>query len=446
MEEIGQLLPHLIGLGLLLLLSAFFSGSETALCALSKVQIERLRHERGKGSMAIVNFVENPRRLFITILLGNTFVNTAFQAFTAYAIIGSSPSKLRIIIATVTITILLLIVGEISPKTYAIKYAEGFSKVTARPLWIFSVFIFPCRVVLRGIINPLMSLFGGGDISEEERMTTEDFKAIVSDRDPYNDNGLQLDEQNILKNILEMQSIESKEIMVPRTEMVAIDTDSTIQDLINTTQTIGVSRIPVYRKSIDEICGIFYIKDLPAWPRNEICDMTVGSFLNKYQSSKPNSSSTLIRPPFFTPETRKNADLLRDLTREKTKMAILLDEYGGVSGLVTVEDIIEGIIGDIVDEHDIDTDLPEIIRSKSDTSLFEVSGRVSIRQLNEQFHLEIDEATADTIGGYTFDLFGRIPSVGEKISNGNGIEFEIAAINANQISVVIMKLPPTEGN
>ena len=442
MEEIGQLLPHLIGLGLLLLLSAFFSGSETALCALSKVQIERLRHEDGKSSTTIVNFVDNPRRLFITILFGNTFVNTAFQAFTASAIIGSRPSTLRIIIATITITILLLIVGEISPKTYAIKYAEGFAKITARPLWIFSVLISPFRVVLRGITDPLMLLFGGGDISKEERMTTEDFKAIVSDRGPYSE--FHLDEQNILKNILEMQSIESKEIMVPRTEMIAMDTDSTIQNLINTAQTIGVSRIPVYRKNIDDICGIFYIKDLPAWPRNEICDMTAGSFLAKYQSSKPNSSSTLIRPPFFTPETKKNADLLRDLTREKTKMAILLDEYGGISGLVTVEDIIEEIIGDIIDEHDIDTDLPKIIRSTNDASLFEVSGRVSIRQLNEQFHLGIDEATADTVGGYTFDLFGRIPSVGEKISGGNGIEFEVAAINANQISALIMKLPPTQ--
>jgi len=444
MEEIGQLLPLLIGLGLLLLLSAFFSGSETALCALSKVQIERLRHQRGKSSTAIVSFVENPRRLFITILLGNTFVNTAFQAFTAYAIIGPKPSKLKVIIATITITTLLLVIGEISPKTYAIKYAEGFSKITARPLWIFSVLISPFRVVLRGITNPLILLFGGGDISQEELMTTEDFKAIVSDRDPYS--GFQLDEQNILKNILEMQSIESREIMVPRTEMIAMDTDSTIQDLINTAQTIGVSRIPVYRKSIDEVCGIFYIKDLPAWPRNEICDMTVGDFLTKYQSSETSASSTLIRPPFFTPETKNNADLLRDLTKEKTKMAILLDEYGGISGLVTVEDIIEEIIGDIIDEHDIDTNLPKIIHSTSDASLFEVSGRVSIRQLNERFHLGIDETTADTVGGYAFDLFGRIPLVGEKISNENGIEFEVAAINANQISVVIMKLPPEEDN
>ena len=111
-----------------------------------------------------------------------------------------------------------------------------------------------------------------------------------------------------------------------------------------------------------------------------------------------------------------------------------------------VEDIIEGIIGDIIDEHDIDTELPKIIRSTSDASLFELAGRLSIRQLNEQFHLGIDEATADTVGGYAFDLFGRIPLVGEKISNENGIEFEVAAINANQISVVIMKLPPAENN
>ncbi len=440
--EVDQLLPHLIGLGLLLFLSGFFSGSETALCALNKVQIERLRNEKRKSAAAIVNFVDNPRRLFITILLGNTFINTGFATIFAsliYNLFGQGPSVPAIVTATVLITLLLLIVGEITPKTYAIKYAEGFSRITARPLWNFSVLISPLRTVLRGITNLLIPLFGGSHIPREDRITAEDFKAIVN---THEEGTLQADEREILGNILELREIEAKEIMVPRTEMVAMESSTIIQEVLDKAREAGLSRIPLYRKQIDNICGVFHVKDIPLWRDTDIRNVTVEDFLIKRHAFRQTQSEpNLIRPPFFVLETKKIADLLSEFTYEKTEMTILLDEYGGISGLVTIEDIIEEVVGDIIDEHDTSLAYPEIIPHPDNSFVIEVFGRVSVRQINQQFNLKIDEGIADTIGGYVFGLFGRIPLVGEYQIDEHGLRFEVAAMEGNLIGAVIMTLP-----
>ncbi|MCZ6678714.1 MAG: hemolysin family protein, partial [Candidatus Poribacteria bacterium] len=339
--EVDQLLPHFIGLGLLLLLSALFSGSETALCALNKVQIERLRTEKKKSSFAIVNFVDDPRRLFITILLGNTFINTAYATI-AYSLLrrllaAYLSGVAEFVIGTILITLPLLIFGEITPKTYAIKYAETFARITARLLWGFSLLISPLRMVLRGITNVLIPLFGGSHIPAEDPVTPEDFKAIVN---THEEGALQADEREILDNILELRDIEAKEIMAPRTEMVAIDTSLTIQEALDRAKAEGFSRIPIYRKQIDNICGVFHVKDLPLWRNMPIRDRTIEDFLaTRHLLQQPHAQHTLVRPPFFVLETKKIANLLTELVHEKTKMAILVDEYGGVSGIVTIEDI-----------------------------------------------------------------------------------------------------------
>lgn len=204
----GQPLYLLLGLGLLLCFSAFFSGSETALCALSKVQVERLRGDSKKSSLAIVNFVDNPRRLFITILLGNVIVNIAFSTLTAALIYSmfagtaevAGASGIAVAVATVLITIFLLIFGEITPKTYAIRHAEAFARAT-------------------------------------------------------------------LDRILQLRDIEANQIMVPRTEMIAMRTSSTIAELTQRARSAGISRIPVYRQRIDDLCGIFHVKDLRSGAR-----------------------------------------------------------------------------------------------------------------------------------------------------------------------------------
>ena len=450
--EIDQPLPQLIGLGLLLFLSGFFSGSETALCALTKVQIERLRTEKRKNSTAIVNFVDNPRRLFITLLLGNTLVNVAFATI-AYWLIRDLPvfehlqrlnnnilqHVAEFVVATALIVSPLLIFGEIVPKTHAIRRPEFFARITARSLWGFSIVISPLRALLRIIVDFLMPLFGASHAPKAERLTAGDFKTIL-DMDQVK--GLQTDERTILSNVLELRTIEAKEIMVPRTEMVALEISATIQDALTKAQKFGFSRIPIYRKQIDDVCGIFQIKDVPLWRRADIRKMTLETFLNRrHLLVGYDVENTLVRQPVFVLETMKLADLLLELTRQKTKMGILVDEYGGVAGIATTEDILEHLVGDIVDEHDTTLKSPNIISSPDNPSLIEVSGRVSVKSINQQFRLTLDEGIADTIGGYVLALFGRVPAVGETEQDEDGILFEIAAMEGNFVGVVILTLP-----
>ena len=440
--EVVPLLPYLIGLPGLLVLSGFFSGSETALCALTRVQIEKLRLQKGSAS-AIVNFVDNPRRLFITVLLGNNLVNVSFAILMLWfvkRILPQYTEVLQFAIATALSVILMLIFGEMTPKSYAIKHAEFFAKVTAPPLWLFSIFISPLRGLLRRIIDFLIPIFGGHS-SPTEHLTATDFRDIV---DTYHEEALPPDEREIVSNILQLRDIEAKEIMVPRTEVVAVSTSNTIQETLKQAKEYGFSRIPVYQEQIDNICGIFYVKDLALWRHAAVNSLTINAFLEKRdQISEAPSNASLIRDPIFVLETRKIGMLLLQLTREKTKMAILQDEYGGVSGIVTTEDIVEQVVGDIVDEHDKDDAPPDFVKHSEEPLLLETSGRMSIRELNQQFELKLLEDDVDTIGGYVLGLFGRIPSVGESYTDENDIEFKITATEGNAITGLFIKMPVT---
>ena len=433
------LLPYLIGLVGLLILSGFFSGSETALCALTRVQIEKIRLKRGKAS-AIVNFVDNPRRLFITVLFGNNLVNVTFAILMLRLVPSVFPESFKTfyqLIALVLSVLLMLIFGEMTPKTYAIKHAESFAKITAPPLWAFSVFISPLRALLRKIIDKLIPIFGG-HLPPSEEFTTTDLQEFFK---TYHEETLPPDEREIVSNILQLRDIEAKEIMVPRTEVVAVPTSNTIQDTLTQAKEYGFSRIPVYREQIDNICGIFYVKDLTQWHLAEVNALTIDEFLEKQEK---NTDAPLIREPFLVLETRKIGILLLQLQNEKTKMAILRDEYGGISGIVTTEDIVEQVVGDIADEHDKDDSAPKYIKHSDNPLVIETTGRISIRELNQQFELKIQEDDADTIGGYALGLFGRIPSVGETHVDENGIEFEITTTEGNLITGLFIRVPTPE--
>jgi len=460
MEDIGSLMPHLIGLGLLLIGSAFFSSSETALCSLTKVQIQRLREDNRKSSVAIVDFLDNPRRLFITVLLGNTFVNIAFVSITSimlFDLLGKAVAS----IATILIdTIVLLIIGEITPKTYAIRHAERFSLVVARPLWLFSVLIAPMRIILRRITDFLIPIFGGGDIMETELITPDEFKAMVSAGEA--EGAIKEEEREIIHNIFELHDIEAQEAMVPRTEMVCLEVSATIQEAINKAKEVGHSRLPVYRGDIDNICGIFYVKDWLLWRNTGIEQLTIEDFLSRRTMihERPNVEksrviplnkegrglfngveNTLVRTPIYVLETKKIGALMLELTKRKSKMAILLDEYGGVSGLITVEDIVEELVGDIVDEYDT-VNGHQIIYDPNNPTTIKVSGLASIRSINKHLGLELDESQADTIGGYVVNLFELIPTTGDVIVDSqNGLDFEIAAMDGTRVDQVIIKCP-----
>lgn len=438
------LLLYLIGLIGLLILSGFFSGSETALCALTRVQIEKIRLKRGNAS-AIVNFVDNPRRLFITVLLGNNLVNVTFAILMASLVakqLNQFSDTIKFIIATGLSVVPMLIFGEMTPKTIAIKHAETFSKITAPPLWMFSIVITPLRNLLRKIIDNLVPIFGGQPPPSEDTLTTTDLQEFFK---TYHEEALPEDERKIVGNILQLRDIEAREIMVPRTEVLAVPTSSTIQDTLSLAKEHGFSRIPAYREQIDKICGIFYVKDFVQWRQSGISSLTIDEFLDKRkQIVGETDGALLVRDPILVLETRKIGVLLLQLKREKTKIAILHDEYGGTSGIVTTEDIIEQVVGNITDEHDKDDSPPEIIKHSDDPLVIETTGRMSIRELNQQFDLKLSDDAVDTIGGYAVGIFGHIPSVGETQVDEGGITFEITATAGNQITSLLIRVPSSE--
>ncbi|MXV78582.1 hypothetical protein F4001_09520 [Candidatus Poribacteria bacterium] len=258
----------------------------------------------------------------------------------------------------------------------------------------------------------------------------------------YHEETLPPDEREIVSNILELRNIEAKEIMVPRTEVVAVSTLHTIQETLTQAKQSGFSRILVYQEEIDKICGVFYVKDIAKWRHKDVNSLTIEAFLKKReQFAEISEQAPLIREPVTVLEIRKIGILLLRLKREKTKLAVLHDEYGGFSGIVTTEDIVEQVVGDIVDEHDKADSANGCIKHSENPLILETTGRMSIRDLNHQYQLNIQEEDADTIGGYAYGLFGRIPSVGEIQVNENGLEFEIIETEGNLITSLLIRVP-----
>lgn len=432
-----SIILHLVGLGFLLSLSAFFSGSETALFSLSKTQVERLRQGTGKSGTIVARLLDTPRRLLITVLVGNMFVNVASAsliASLATALLGNK----GVGVAVGVTTILLLIFGEITPKTVAVHNAEFTSRLFAYPIHLFSKLIFPLRKLLRVVTNSLMRLMGVGNIPVEDRFTTEEFRAMVDIAEE--EGSIREQEKEMINAIFDLRNITAAETMVPRTEMVCISQDSTLQQVFDLARTVGRSRIPVYKDDIDHISGIAYVRDFPMWRHYDIRQMTIEQFLRKRRKLWPRGKQTLIRPSFFVPETRTAIGLFQDFRDRGVQIAILLDEYGGTAGLVTMEDLVEELVGEITDEYDAAS---EDFHSLDDSTTV-VSGRISIRNVNKRLGLDLSaEEDIDTIGGYVLHLFGRIPERGAVFST-DGLEFEVAGVDRQRITHVVIRIVDIE--
>ena len=434
-----SILLHLMGLALLLSLSAFFSGSETALFSLSKPQIERLRHGTARSGATVAKLLDTPRKLLITILVGNMFVNVASASLVAsfaVAVLGNKGVGAAIGVTT----ILLLIFGEITPKTIAVHNAEHISLIIAYPIKLFSRIIFPIRIVLRFVTNSLMRLAGDASVPVEDRFTTEELMVMV---DMAEEGGsIKEHEKQMLNTIFDLRNITAAEIMVPRTEMICVSEDYTLQQVFDLARTVGRSRIPVYKDDIDHITGIANVMDFPIWRHHDIYRFTIEEFLKQAQELWPGGRGTLIRQPFFVPETRTATGLFQDFHDRGDQMAVLLDEYGGTAGLVTMEDLIEELVGEIDDEYDTASENFQV----SEVSTAAVSGGKSIRSVNRKLGLNLlvkEDEDIDTIGGYILHLFGRIPEPGEVFSTED-LEFKVAEMDKQRITQVVIKKINTE--
>ena len=396
---------------ILLFFSALISGSEVAFFSLSPQEILKIKKDKGGNSKAAANLLKNPQKLLATILVSNNFINIAIVILSTYifnSLIDFSNSYiLGFLIQVILITFLLLLFGEIIPKVYANSYSFKFVLVMALPLKLLSRIFKPITIILMSSTRFIDKYyqkkpnFSIKDLSGALELTSESLA----------------EEKGILKGIIEFGNTEVSEIMCPRVDVLAIDITSTFSKVLNQIINAGHSRIPVFAKSFDEIKGILYIKDL----------------LPHIQKNDSFHWQTLIRPPYFVPEKKKISDLLNELQADKIHMAVVVDEYGGTSGIITMEDIIEEIVGDISDESDED----EAIFTKINENNFLFEGKTLLNDFYKILEVENTifedvKGDADTLAGLILEIKEEFPALYDKIKYKQ-FTFTIEALDKRRI-------------
>jgi putative hemolysin len=401
---------------LLLLLSAFFSGSETAFFSLSRIYLKKLEKKNTASARRILNLLRNPRRLLITILLGNTFANIAVSSLAALLAIqmarnldiSASPVVTAQVILT---TLVILIFCEIIPKLIALSAANVYAQASSLPLKIIMFVLMPLVWVIEKI-SLLTSRKRGADKHLSDQLTTEEFHNLIQSETSRH--SLDEHEKRMLVGLFRFREAKLKEIYIPRVKVKAIEENQSIEELRDLIISSGFSRIPVYRETIDDIRGIIYVKDLILYPeKKRIAD--------------------IMRPAWFVTENMKVQNLLNQFKTRKLQMAVVVDEYGGTSGIISLEDILEEIVGEIHDEFD-HAETPEITRV--DDKTYKLTGIYNIRQFNQEFSTEIDPDEFDNVAQFLLSEFNHVPATGESYVLDGTWEFRVLESDGRSIKLV----------
>lgn len=413
MLESPNNLIQIIFLIVLLIGSAFFSASETALMSLSKIRIRYMQDEGVKGAKLVSSLIENPNKLLSSILVGNNVVNIAATSISTSLFIGLMGEK-GVALATAVMTVLVLIFGEITPKTIAANNSEKVSLLVSKPIKAIIFILRPIVWIFNIITNIIFKLFGITNKGAKSFITEEELKTMVNVS--HEEGVLEMEEREIINNVFEFGDMQAKNAMVQRIDMVAIDMEDSYDEIIQVFKTEKLSRMPVYEEIIDDIVGILNIKDIIFLSDEEIESFDIKNYM---------------REPFFTYEFKKITQLLEEMKLEKSQMAIVVDEYGGTSGLLTIEDLVEVIVGDIEDEYDEEEDEIQVIKEDE----YIVDGSTKIGDVNELIGVNLESEEFDSIGGFIIGHLSRLPEENEVIEVDN-IRFCIESIEKNRIKKI----------
>lgn len=381
-------------IGASLLFSAFFSSSEIALSSLSNVKVAHILNEKGEKAKDLKLWLKHPNKTLNTILIGNNIVNIFASVLATDAARKISGSD-EIAITTGVMTILILFFGEITPKTFAKHNAEKFAIVAIRFLKLFYYLFYPLTYVINIFVIGLIKIMGG-EITKEKPLITEEeleFMINVGGKEGI----LKGETEDMMYNIMEITDTDAREIMVSRMDMTAVQLDASVDALLDIIEKTEYSRIPVYGNDIDDIKGILYVKDLLAYAKGGLDKIKL---------------KNVMREAYFVPETKNIYELFKEFQKKRVHMAIVVDEYGGVAGLVTLEDILEEIVGEIRDEYDKEEE--EFI--KSGDGAYIVDPKMDLDDFVEKLGIEKthDMEDYESVGGLVFDLAGKIPDVGDE--------------------------------
>ena len=407
---------NILQIGLLVVLlmgSGFFSASETSLMSLSKIRIRYMEDEGVKGAKLVGSLIEKSSDLLSSILVGNNIVNIAATSVSTSLFISIFGDG-GVAIATAVMTVLVLVFGEITPKTIAANSPEKVAVVVSKPISIIMKITKPIVWVFNLLTGIIFKIMGIDNDGVKPFITEEELKAMVNVS--HEEGVLEMEEREIINNVFQFGDMQAKEAMIQRLDMVAIDIEDSYDEIIELFKSEKLSRLPVYQESIDDIVGILNIKDIIFLSDEEIENFDIKDY---------------VREAFFTYEFKKITQLLEEMKKEKTQMAIVVDEYGGTAGLLTIEDLVEVIVGDIDDEYDEEEE--EIVKINDNEYL--VEGSTKISDVNEQLGINLESEEFDSIGGFIIGYLKRIPEENE-IIEVEDVKFKVESIDKNRINKI----------
>ena len=421
---------EILVIAVLILINGLFVAAEFALIRVRRTRIEQLMDEGNRGARRVNRLVSQPGRFLAVIQIGVTFVGFLAAAFAGaslvedlegllqtVSLIAPQAGVIALLIITGLVSLFTIVFGELVPKAVALAHAERLALIFAAPIDLLGRLLNPLVWLLTTLTAAITRLFGITD-QQQERVTPEELMILV---ERGSEQGvIEAEEQQMIGAVLELGQQRVHEVMVPRIDIKALPTSATLQEIIDTIVAEGHSRIPMYEESIDNVVGILYAKDL----------------LPYLASGEKPAIRGLLRTPLFVPESISVDDLLHSLQRRKVHIAIVLDEYGGTAGLVTIEDLIEEIVGEIQDEYDVEEPMIEQI---SDSEA-RVDGRASVDDLAEHFGIEFDgedKEQYDTVGGLVYHEIGGVPAVGDTVEV-NGLTLTVESTDGRRVGKVLV--------
>lgn len=410
---------QLVVLLILVLLSAFFSSGETAMTTVNKIRIQNLADDGNKRAKTLLKIIEDPGKLLSTILIGNNIVNiSASSLATTWTtkVFGNA----FIGLSTGILTLIILLFGEITPKTMATIHAEKISLLYAPIIYFLMRILTPVIFLVDLLSDGVLMLLHIDPNKQQNTMTEQELRTIV---DVSHESGvIEEEEKQMIYNVFDFGDSQAKDVMVPRIDMSFIDADATYEELLEVFRKDGYTRYPVYENTTDTIIGIINMKDILL--RDTSSDFSIRKILRK---------------PYFTYEHKNTADLLREMKEYAMNLVIVLDEYGATAGMITLEDLLEEIVGEIRDEYDADEkeDYTEIIPKREYTA----QGSAKIDDLNDSIGLHMESDDYDSIGGYIIEHLDHLPVLGEYYITERGVKLVVEELKKNRIELVHIYIP-----
>lgn len=409
----GNTIIQIVMLVILLIGSGFFSASETALMSLSRIRVRHMQEEGVKGAKLVGKLTEDSGKLLSSILVGNNVVNIAATSISTSLFISILGTQ-GVAVATALMTILVLIFGEITPKTIAANNSEKIAILVSKPIKVIILILTPVVWIFNIITNVIFKIFGIKSKSGQPYITEEELRTMVNVS--QEEGVLEIEERQIINNVFQFGDMQAKEAMVQRLDMVCIDADDGYKEIISLFKEEQFSRMPVYEESADDIIGIVNIKDIIFLEEDEIANFDIRNY---------------VREAFFTYEFKKITELLEEMKKDKSQMAIVVDEYGGTAGLITIEDLVEEIVGEIEDEYDEDESDIEVIKEDE----YIIDGGKKISEVNELIGTNLESEEFDSIGGFIIGHLKRLPEEHEVIEV-DGVKLCIESLDKNRIKKI----------